>query len=244
MSSISIIGSGNMASAIGTLAVKGGSAVEVIGRDAAKAADLAERARQRRHSRNIGSRPGRRHRHPRRDVRQRRAGRQTVRGRAGRQDHRRHHQPLQRQRHRAGHPRRHLHRADGRQGRPRKRPCGQGVQHPLPRRAGRGRPAGCVHGRRRRAGEDTRVGVHREPGTAPDGRRAAANGAGTGERRPAGDGPRRQLHQAHQLFPRRQHSRADRTRITHHHATIRRTVTCTFSSLAGPAIPVRTSFPS
>jgi predicted dinucleotide-binding enzyme len=41
MSTISIIGSGNMASAIGTLAVKGGNAVEVIGRDPAKAATLA-----------------------------------------------------------------------------------------------------------------------------------------------------------------------------------------------------------
>ena len=41
MSSISIIGSGNMASAIGALAVKGGNAVEVIGRDATKAAALA-----------------------------------------------------------------------------------------------------------------------------------------------------------------------------------------------------------
>jgi predicted dinucleotide-binding enzyme len=41
MSRISIIGSGNMASAIGTLAVKGGNAVEVISRDAAKAAALA-----------------------------------------------------------------------------------------------------------------------------------------------------------------------------------------------------------
>jgi predicted dinucleotide-binding enzyme len=41
MSSISIIGSGNMASAIGALAVKGGNVVEVIGRDAAKAAALA-----------------------------------------------------------------------------------------------------------------------------------------------------------------------------------------------------------
>jgi predicted dinucleotide-binding enzyme len=41
MSSISIIGSGNMASAIGALAVKGGNAVEVIGRDAAKSAALA-----------------------------------------------------------------------------------------------------------------------------------------------------------------------------------------------------------
>jgi predicted dinucleotide-binding enzyme len=41
MSRISIIGSGNMASAIGALAVKGGNAVEIIGRDTAKAAALA-----------------------------------------------------------------------------------------------------------------------------------------------------------------------------------------------------------
>jgi predicted dinucleotide-binding enzyme len=42
MSSISIIGTGNMASAIATLAVAGGNDVEVIGRDQAKAADLAK----------------------------------------------------------------------------------------------------------------------------------------------------------------------------------------------------------
>lgn len=41
MSTISIIGLGNMASAIGALAVKGGNAVEVTGRDAAKSAALA-----------------------------------------------------------------------------------------------------------------------------------------------------------------------------------------------------------
>lgn len=41
MSDISIIGSGNMASAIGALAIKGGNAVEIVGRDAAKAAALA-----------------------------------------------------------------------------------------------------------------------------------------------------------------------------------------------------------
>ena len=41
MSSISVIGLGGMARAIGTRAVQGGNAVEVIGRDAAKAADLA-----------------------------------------------------------------------------------------------------------------------------------------------------------------------------------------------------------
>jgi predicted dinucleotide-binding enzyme len=42
MSSISIIGSGNMTSAIGGLALKGGNAVEVIGRDAAKSEALAQ----------------------------------------------------------------------------------------------------------------------------------------------------------------------------------------------------------
>ena len=42
MTSISIIGAGNMASAIGALALEGGNAVEVIGRHAAKAAALAQ----------------------------------------------------------------------------------------------------------------------------------------------------------------------------------------------------------
>jgi len=42
MSSISIIGTGNMARTIGTLAVAGGNTVEVIGRDRSKAAALAE----------------------------------------------------------------------------------------------------------------------------------------------------------------------------------------------------------
>jgi 8-hydroxy-5-deazaflavin:NADPH oxidoreductase len=41
MSSISIIGTGQMARTLGALALEGGNAVEVIGRDAAKAADLA-----------------------------------------------------------------------------------------------------------------------------------------------------------------------------------------------------------
>ncbi len=41
MSSISIIGTGNMARTVGTLAVAGGNTVEVIGRDQAKAAALA-----------------------------------------------------------------------------------------------------------------------------------------------------------------------------------------------------------
>ena len=42
MSSISVIGSGNMTSAIGALALKGGNTVEIIGRDAAKTAALAQ----------------------------------------------------------------------------------------------------------------------------------------------------------------------------------------------------------
>jgi hypothetical protein len=42
MGSISIIGTGNMARAIGGLAVAGGSAVEIIGRDQSKAVDLAK----------------------------------------------------------------------------------------------------------------------------------------------------------------------------------------------------------
>jgi predicted dinucleotide-binding enzyme len=41
MSNISIIGTGNMARTIGARAVEGGHAVEVVGRDAAKAKDLA-----------------------------------------------------------------------------------------------------------------------------------------------------------------------------------------------------------
>jgi predicted dinucleotide-binding enzyme len=42
MSSVSIIGAGNMANAIGSLALKGGNTVEVVGRDAAKTKALAE----------------------------------------------------------------------------------------------------------------------------------------------------------------------------------------------------------
>jgi 8-hydroxy-5-deazaflavin:NADPH oxidoreductase len=42
MSSISIIGTGNMARTIGALAVAGGNTVEVLGRDPSKAADLAK----------------------------------------------------------------------------------------------------------------------------------------------------------------------------------------------------------
>ncbi|RFA08167.1 NADP oxidoreductase [Subtercola boreus] len=42
MGSISIIGAGNMASAIGTLALQGGNTVEIVSRDAARGAALAQ----------------------------------------------------------------------------------------------------------------------------------------------------------------------------------------------------------
>jgi predicted dinucleotide-binding enzyme len=42
MSTISIIGAGNMASAIGALALTGGNTVEIIGRDSEKSASLAD----------------------------------------------------------------------------------------------------------------------------------------------------------------------------------------------------------
>ena len=42
MSSISIIGTGNMARTIGALAVAGGNTVEVMGRDQSKAANLTK----------------------------------------------------------------------------------------------------------------------------------------------------------------------------------------------------------
>ena len=42
MSAITLIGTGNMARTIGTLAVAGGNTVEVMGRDQSKADDLAE----------------------------------------------------------------------------------------------------------------------------------------------------------------------------------------------------------
>ena len=104
MSSISIIGSGGMARALGARALEGGNAVEVIGRDAAKAEALADALGDGATAGTFGAAP---------------AGDivilavpyasavpvvSAVRGRAGRQGHRRHHQPLQRRRHRAGHP--------------------------------------------------------------------------------------------------------------------------------------------
>ncbi|MET0693454.1 MAG: NAD(P)-binding domain-containing protein, partial [Propionibacteriaceae bacterium] len=42
MANITIIGTGNMARTIGTLAIAGGNSVEVMGRDQSKADDLAQ----------------------------------------------------------------------------------------------------------------------------------------------------------------------------------------------------------
>ena len=104
MSSISIIGSGNMASAIGALALKGGNVVEIMGRDAAKAAALALALGDGATAGTWAAAPGG-------DIVILAVLYESavpvvtrVRRRARRQDHRRHHQPLQRQRHRAGNP--------------------------------------------------------------------------------------------------------------------------------------------
>src|SRR3954469_12699832 len=104
MSSVSVIGSGNMAGAIGALALRGGHAVEGIGRDAAKAAALARALGDGATAGTWGAAP---------------AGDIVIlavlfdsavpvvtengKGVAG-QDHRRHNEPLQPKRHRAGYP--------------------------------------------------------------------------------------------------------------------------------------------
>ena len=148
MTTISIIGAGNMASAIGALALKGGNAVEVTGRDAAKAAALAEAL-------GDGATTGTWGAAPAGDIvilavlfasavpivseyGEALADKIVVDIT----------NPFNADATGLAIPARHLRRADGRRGRPRQHPRRKGVQHPLPRRPGRGRPAGCVHGRR------------------------------------------------------------------------------------------------
>ena len=73
MSSVSIIGLGNMASTLADRALARGNAVEIIGRDPAKANELAAALG----GATVGTgrhRPGRGHRRPRRAVRQRGGG--------------------------------------------------------------------------------------------------------------------------------------------------------------------------
>ena len=99
MSSISIIGLGNMARALADRALAGGNAVEVIGRDAAKAKDLAAAL-------GGGATVGTFGAAPAGDIvilavpyASAAAVVAPVRGRTGRQGHHRHHQPLQPRRH-------------------------------------------------------------------------------------------------------------------------------------------------
>lgn len=61
------------------------------------------------------------------------------------------------------------------------------------------------------AGDDARLGFHREPRTAPDGCRAADHGADAGARLHAVAGPHDPGRQAHQLRNRRQPSRLSAT---------------------------------
>ena len=93
MSSISIIGVGNMASALAGRALAGRNAVEIIGRDPAKAKELAAALG----SATVGT-PGTA---PAGDIvilavpyASAANGRQRVRGRTARQGHHRHHQPV------------------------------------------------------------------------------------------------------------------------------------------------------
>jgi len=53
MTTISIIGSGNMATAIGTRAAKHGHTIEVMSRDTAKAQALADKIGKRSHRRHV-----------------------------------------------------------------------------------------------------------------------------------------------------------------------------------------------
>ena len=193
MSSISIIGLGNMASALADRALAGGNAVEIIGRDPAKANELAATL--------DGATVGTAGTAPAGDIvilAVPYASAAAVVSEYGDALNGKViidiTNPVTPDLTGLCHPRGQFRRAGDRQGRPRRRACRQGVQHPVRQRSGgrrgRGSPVGRVHRRRRRAGKGRRVGVHREPGTAPVGRRAAAHGAGTGERGPAGDGPR------------------------------------------------------
>ncbi len=134
---ISIIGSGGMAAAIGGLAAKAGHTVEVMSRDAAKARALAEQIGAGATTGTFGAAP---------------AGdivilavpyaavldvvKQYGRS-AGRQAPRRHHQPRRLRLHELCNPGGQFRRAGDRQGRPCRCGCRQGVQHPVFPRPGR-----------------------------------------------------------------------------------------------------------
>ena len=201
MSSISIIGTGNMASALAGRALAGGNAVEIVGRDPVKAKELATAlggatvgtagtapagdivilavpyasaaAAIGQYGDALTARSSSTSPTPSPPISRALSPRRAV--------------PARRRSPRPPPPARMSSR--------RSTPCPPTFWRPVRR----GRPLDVFI-----AGDDAqakaRVGVHREPRTAPDGHRAAAHGAGTGERRPAAAGPRRPLRQAHQLL--------------------------------------------
>ena len=96
MTTISIIGAGNMATAIGARATAHGHTVEIMSRDASKAQAAADQIGDGSHRRRVRRTAHRRHRLPRRSVRRRCRRRPSLRRRAGGQDPHRDHQPVQR----------------------------------------------------------------------------------------------------------------------------------------------------
>ena len=202
MSSISIVGLGTMASALAHRALAGGNAVEIIGRDAAKANDLAAKldgatvgtagtalagdivilAVPYTSAAEVVSEYG-----------------DALNGKIVIDITNPANSDLS-----GGDSRGQFRSAGNRQIRACRRACRQGVQHRLCQgaldRRGPGPLVGRVRRRRRRQGEARCVGVHRKPGPAPYGCRAVALGERLGERRPAGNEPHEHP-QAHQLCP-------------------------------------------
>ena len=264
MSSISIIGLGNMASALADRALAGGNAVEIIGRDPAKAKELAAALG--------GATVGTASTAPAGDIvilavpyASAAAVVERVRGRPTRQGRHRHHQPRHPRFHRALSPPRAVP-ARRRSPRPppparmssrRSTPCSPTFWRPAQPRVARWTCSSPATTRRQRpmcrCSSRASDCARWTPGSCPwRGHwrtRACCSWASIDP-----------LRQAHQLRPRRQHSQLSAPApplLALHHVsrstarertptppTLRRTVTCAFSSLAGPAMPVRTSSPS
>jgi hypothetical protein len=134
MGSISIIGTGNMASA-GRPGARWGQRSRGHRPRPGQSQGIGDRA-WRCHCRNFEHRSCRGHRDPRRAVRQRGSGDRRIRGRVRRQGRRRHHQPHHRRFAGIPHPRGHFRRPGDSQGLPRGRTCRQSVQHVARRRSG------------------------------------------------------------------------------------------------------------
>ena len=211
MSSISIIGTGNMARSIGALAVAGGNTVEVIGRDQSKAADLAKALGGSATTGEFGAVPAG-------DIvivsllyanvipvvaqyGDALAGKVIVDIS----------NPFNSAADELAIPRWHLDRAGSCQGGPGQRQRDKGIQHSLRRCSGPGPAARRLHRRRRRARQGGRGGVYREPRAAATGRRRLANGALAGRNGPGHDGPRPPRGGELRLRPQCHRSRLSRT---------------------------------